>query len=185
MGTAKFQTIELFQAIAEREVERLKNIARRNQCHINKYELETDNSKLYIVPKATSSNSDDRTSSKVLREQSDLFCFSTDVIRKFTLNNGSISVSIGDITKKKLLDTLQKQKLQIQTTFQSNSAARRRRPLTASSAATTTSIATALIITNTTCYNIMLSYCSKDQTLCQRLANRLINDGFSVLMVEI
>ncbi|CAF2971948.1 unnamed protein product [Rotaria sp. Silwood2] len=102
MRTAKFQTIELFQAIAEREVERLKNIARRNKCHINKYELETDSSKLYIVPKVTSSNADDRTSSKVLREQSDLFCSSTGVIRKFTLNNGSISVSIGDITKKKV-----------------------------------------------------------------------------------
>ncbi|CAF2078145.1 unnamed protein product [Rotaria magnacalcarata] len=101
MKTVKFQTTEIFQAIAERETERLQYISHRNQCHIHRHEFATNNSRVYIVPKATDSKTIEKTSSKFLLEQSNLFGLSTDVIRKVQLSKGSISISIGDIAKEK------------------------------------------------------------------------------------
>ncbi|CAF3044956.1 unnamed protein product [Rotaria socialis] len=101
MKTVKFQTAEIFQAIAEREIERLQCIAHRNQCHIHQHEFATDNSRAYIVPKAIDSNTIEKASSKFLLAQSNLFGLSTDVIRKVQLSKGSISVCIGDIAKEK------------------------------------------------------------------------------------
>ena len=95
MKCENFKSIELFEAIAEQEMSHVKNIAHRNQCHVDKYKLKIDNSKTYAVPKASISNTTNQTSSKVLREQSDLFCSSLGVIRKA----GAISVCNGDITK--------------------------------------------------------------------------------------
>jgi hypothetical protein len=39
-------------------------------------------------------------------------------------------------------------------------------------------------ITSVPCYNIILNHTEADQKRCQRLADRLIDDGFSVLMVN-
>jgi hypothetical protein len=99
MKLANFKSIEFFNAITERELSHVKNIAHRNQCHVDKYKLKKDNSKTCIVPKASILKTVDQTSSKVLREQSDLFCSSLDVIRKATVIDGSISVYNGDITR--------------------------------------------------------------------------------------
>ena len=102
MKTTQFKTNELLQAIAESEIERLKSIARQNQCHMDSYELETNISNVLTVPKATSSNTADKISSKVLHEQSDLLFSSPDVVRKLVLTNGFISVYSGDIAREKV-----------------------------------------------------------------------------------
>ena len=73
------------------------------------------------------------------------------------------------------MDELQKQKVQTPK-LPPTSLATRRRLSAASNAATAESVVT--------CYNIMLSHCPKDQSRCQRLADHLIDDGFSVLMTD-
>jgi hypothetical protein len=78
-----------------------------------------------------------------------------------------------------VMNELQKQKVQTLKVIPPNSAVRRR-PSTASTAATTKSVVTTTI----TCYNIIISHCPKDQSRCQRLADRFIDDGFSVLMMD-
>ncbi|CAF1053866.1 unnamed protein product [Didymodactylos carnosus] len=69
--------------------------------------------------------------------------------------------------KYQLMDTLLKQLIQVQQTPRPSSAARLR-----PSASTAT----------TKCYNITLSSCPQDQIICQRLADRLMDEGFSVLI---
>lgn len=95
-----FQTIEIFQALAEKEIQRLQYIAHRNHCHINQYDFKIDDSKIHTVPQATSLNS--ISSSKFLREQSNVFCSSPDIMKTVVMNNGSINICIGDITKQKV-----------------------------------------------------------------------------------
>lgn len=71
---------------------------------------------------------------------------------------------------------MHKKKLQIQANIRAESAAQRRR-LGANSSTIT--------MANINYCNIMLLYCSEDKGRCQRLADYLIDDGFSVLMMDI
>ncbi|CAF4123926.1 unnamed protein product [Rotaria sp. Silwood2] len=98
--TSTFKTTELYYDIANRASIIFKTIAQNNHCNYD-FKIETT-LKACTIPRASETASTDYSVSKVIIEQSKLFCSSPMVHRQATLANGSFEVLIGDIAAQKV-----------------------------------------------------------------------------------
>lgn len=89
-----FTSMTLPKDIAEKAANHLHNIAHRHHCCI-KTELMYKNQHV-SVPRATSAAF---YASNAIKEQSNMFCSSSDVVTKITVTNGSIEIGVGDISQ--------------------------------------------------------------------------------------
>lgn len=94
LKSVTFKSLRLPMDIAEKTERQLHNIAHRNYCCIKT--MLNYKTQLCSIPKVSSTIS---RASRSMKEQSIQLCSSSDVFKKIAVENGSIEICVGDISR--------------------------------------------------------------------------------------